>query len=374
MVNWPKFKAIDAAIQDEGWKVVFLLRLSPLIPFNLLNYFLGLTPVRIFPDYFLATFVGMLPGCAMFVYIGSTLGAVADVVKGNVDGGGECTDKTSGKTLKFTRDACESGCHNWEEDDTSAVRLVLMVVGLIATIVATVFVTVVAKKKLNAFVEKEDETPEAHKEQGTSELTKLDPPKVAFDAETAPALHKTLQKDADEEVPAHVPVVHGAAPRWQIYGGCIGGWLLLIGAFAGLIVALLYKAEIDAEMPGTDAANDIGEPFWTAAHVKNLIDSGQAPIILDARDKTTHGVLPGAQKTHWKQFAQGGGSNNGQLLGVSELQVKLKSRGVRSDRPVVIYGDWANEGAWGEEGRIFCKAWRNPVAAVRCVPPHSILT
>eukprot|EP01047_Picozoa_sp_COSAG01_P120330 COSAG01_NODE_49055_length_375_cov_1.347826_2_plen_32_part_01 len=32
MVNWPKFKAIDAAIQDEGWKIVFLLRLSPLIP------------------------------------------------------------------------------------------------------------------------------------------------------------------------------------------------------------------------------------------------------------------------------------------------------------------------------------------------------
>eukprot|EP01047_Picozoa_sp_COSAG01_P040162 COSAG01_NODE_3362_length_6198_cov_2.602394_9_plen_77_part_00 len=66
-------------------------------------------------------------------------------------------------------------------------------------------------------------------------------------------------------------------------------------------------------------------------------------------------MVPGALKTHWKQFAQGAGNNNGQLLGISALQAKLRNRGVRSDRPVVIYGDWANDGAWGEEGRIFCE-------------------
>jgi uncharacterized membrane protein YdjX (TVP38/TMEM64 family) len=56
----PKFAAIDRAIAREGRKIVFLLRLSPAFPFNLLNYALGLTKVR-FVDYAVAC-LGMLPG------------------------------------------------------------------------------------------------------------------------------------------------------------------------------------------------------------------------------------------------------------------------------------------------------------------------
>ncbi len=67
--------AIDRAIGDHGRKVVFLLRLSPVFPFNLLNYALGLTSVR-FTDYLIAS-LGMLPGTLVYVYCGKLVGDVA---------------------------------------------------------------------------------------------------------------------------------------------------------------------------------------------------------------------------------------------------------------------------------------------------------
>jgi uncharacterized membrane protein YdjX (TVP38/TMEM64 family) len=75
-----RFTAIDRAVGQEGRKIVFLLRLSPLFPFNLLNYALGLTQVR-FRDYVLAS-AGMLPATLLFVYYGKILGDVARVASG----------------------------------------------------------------------------------------------------------------------------------------------------------------------------------------------------------------------------------------------------------------------------------------------------
>jgi len=65
-----KFAAIDGAVANEGWKIVGLTRLSPVFPFNLLNYAFGLTSVA-FKDYFLASWIGMMPGTVMYVYVGS---------------------------------------------------------------------------------------------------------------------------------------------------------------------------------------------------------------------------------------------------------------------------------------------------------------
>jgi uncharacterized membrane protein YdjX (TVP38/TMEM64 family) len=73
----PKFSAIDRAVEAEGLKIVFLLRLTPAVPFNLLNYALGLTRVR-FADYGIAS-VGMLPGTLLYVYTGKLAGDVAAV-------------------------------------------------------------------------------------------------------------------------------------------------------------------------------------------------------------------------------------------------------------------------------------------------------
>jgi uncharacterized membrane protein YdjX (TVP38/TMEM64 family) len=64
------FAAIDGAVAREGWRVVVLLRLSPLIPFNALNYLLGLTGIP-FGQAVLASWVGMMPGTLLYVYLGA---------------------------------------------------------------------------------------------------------------------------------------------------------------------------------------------------------------------------------------------------------------------------------------------------------------
>src|SRR4029077_17014701 len=82
----PRFRALDQAVAAGGFKIVLLTRLSPLFPFTLLNYAFGLTKVR-FRDYVLASWIGMLPGTVMYVYLGSTVKELADVATGNVEGG-----------------------------------------------------------------------------------------------------------------------------------------------------------------------------------------------------------------------------------------------------------------------------------------------
>ncbi len=65
-----RFGAIDAAIREKGWRVVALLRLSPLVPFNVSNYLYGLTPVRFVP-YVLASWIAMIPATVLYVWIGA---------------------------------------------------------------------------------------------------------------------------------------------------------------------------------------------------------------------------------------------------------------------------------------------------------------
>lgn len=115
----PKFSAIDQAVGDQGFKIVMLTRLSPVFPFNLLNYAFGLTRVR-FGPYALASWLGMIPGTIMYVYLGSTAKNLAQVFAGNVEGG-------TGQTI-------------------------LKIVGLLATIVVTVIITRIARRSLKQSV------------------------------------------------------------------------------------------------------------------------------------------------------------------------------------------------------------------------------
>jgi len=73
-----RFKSIDDAVAREGWKIVLLTRLSPVFSFNLLNYAYGLTkvPAR---EYIPASWIGMLPGTLMYVYLGSLAGDLASL-------------------------------------------------------------------------------------------------------------------------------------------------------------------------------------------------------------------------------------------------------------------------------------------------------
>ena len=113
----PRFRAIDEAVGREGGRIVFLLRLSPLFPYNLLNYGLGLTRVR-FGSYFIASWIGMLPGTIMYVYLGSLAGSIASLASGTGDG------KTTSQWALYG-------------------------MGLLATIVVTVLISRIARKALH---------------------------------------------------------------------------------------------------------------------------------------------------------------------------------------------------------------------------------
>ena len=110
-----RFAAIDRAVGAQGRKLVFLLRLSPIFPFNLLNYALGLTKVS-FTDYAVAS-VGMIPGTILYVYYGKLAGDVAALA------GGAAVQKGAG-------------------------YYAVLVLGLLATVVVTTLVTRTAQKAL----------------------------------------------------------------------------------------------------------------------------------------------------------------------------------------------------------------------------------
>ena len=65
----PKYRKLDRAVADDGWQVVVLMRLSPIVPFNLQNYALGVTAIP-FLQYLTATLIGITPGIAIYVYFG----------------------------------------------------------------------------------------------------------------------------------------------------------------------------------------------------------------------------------------------------------------------------------------------------------------
>ncbi len=108
-----RFQAIDKAVGAQGGKLIGLLRLSPVIPFNVSNYFYGLTRVGFWP-YVLATWAGTLPGTCLYVYLGAA-------GKAGLGGG---------------------------HKSHSPLEYVLLGVGLLATIVVTVIVTGIARKAL----------------------------------------------------------------------------------------------------------------------------------------------------------------------------------------------------------------------------------
>ena len=110
-----RFRAIDEAVGREGWKIVGLTRLSPVFPFNLLNFAYGITKVSL-RDYFLASWIGMLPGTVMYVYLGSLAGSLATLGQ---QGGGR-----------------------------TPAQWALYGVGLLATVAVTLYVTRIARAAL----------------------------------------------------------------------------------------------------------------------------------------------------------------------------------------------------------------------------------
>lgn len=118
-----QFQAIDNAVAKEGFKIVLLTRLSPVFPFNLLNYAFGITKVSL-KDYILGS-IGMIPGTIMYVYIGSLAGDIAMIGAGNVP------TNPQAETAKW----------------------IIRIVGFIATVAVTIYITHIAKKALQESVQ-----------------------------------------------------------------------------------------------------------------------------------------------------------------------------------------------------------------------------
>jgi uncharacterized membrane protein YdjX (TVP38/TMEM64 family) len=72
LASKPNITVIDNAVSAKGRRLVFLLRLSPVVPFNFLNYALGLTTISV-SDFTLAS-VGMIPGALLYAYWGKVAG------------------------------------------------------------------------------------------------------------------------------------------------------------------------------------------------------------------------------------------------------------------------------------------------------------
>ncbi len=119
-----KFAAIDKAIGEQGLKIVFLLRLTPIFPFSFGNYALGLTRVR-FVDYLLAAF-GTIPGTFLYVFYGKAIGDIAALAAGNAE--------------------IQQGWEKW----------LFLGIGLAATIAVTAVVTRIASKALKQATGEQD--------------------------------------------------------------------------------------------------------------------------------------------------------------------------------------------------------------------------
>ncbi|CAD6222799.1 unnamed protein product [Miscanthus lutarioriparius] len=113
--DYPKFQAVAIAIQRSGFKIVLLLRLVPLLPFNMLNYLLSVTPVGV-GEYMLASWLGMMPITLALVYVGTTLKDLSDVT------------------------------HGWSEISTT--RWILIISGFVLSVVLIICVTKIAKSSL----------------------------------------------------------------------------------------------------------------------------------------------------------------------------------------------------------------------------------
>lgn len=79
----PKFCALDRAVVKSGFKIVLLTRLSPIFPFNLLNYAFGVMQVSL-QDYVLGS-VGMIPAIVGYTYIGSLIGDITQLGNESLD-------------------------------------------------------------------------------------------------------------------------------------------------------------------------------------------------------------------------------------------------------------------------------------------------
>merc|ERR1712038_548869 len=111
------FEALDAALEEKGLRIMTLLRLSPIIPFNAINYIAGVTAISL-RDYVLAMFA-ILPGSILYVFLGASAGSLAE--------------------------SASSG-------DNVTITIIVVVIGVVFGVAAIVATSYYAKKELNRVI------------------------------------------------------------------------------------------------------------------------------------------------------------------------------------------------------------------------------
>jgi len=118
--KYPLFEAVDTALEDKGFRIMCLLRLSPIIPFNALNYIAGITAISL--TAYAWAMIAILPGTILYVFLGATAGSLTD-------------SSTSG--------------------DNGTVKIITIVVGVVFGILGVAAVSYYAKKELNIVIERQ---------------------------------------------------------------------------------------------------------------------------------------------------------------------------------------------------------------------------
>jgi len=126
--QYTAFKALDNALMDKGLQIMILLRLSPIVPFNVLNYIAGVTGVQFW--HYVVACLAMLPGTILYVFLGASAGSLLEI------GGGSEFEK--------------------EEESNKTVTIVGIVVGVVFGILAVGVISYYAKQELNKVLEAEN--------------------------------------------------------------------------------------------------------------------------------------------------------------------------------------------------------------------------
>src|SRR5213593_1439473 len=229
-----KFATIDRAVADQGWKIVLLTRLSPVFPFALLNYAFGLTRVKL-SHYVLASWLGMIPGTVLYVYLGSL-----------VNLGAGHRQRTTGEWVLFG-------------------------VGLLATVTVTVFVTRLARNALAKKIGSKETVHTSKEILSVPSAPVLVSPADAHNARLVSNVHPTNWQSPTPG-PCYNPVVIGAGTAGLVTAAGAAG--------LGAKVALVEKSLL-----GGDCLNVGCVPS------KAVIRSGRA--VFDAKEAGPFGVRVG---------------------------------------------------------------------------------
>ena len=154
--NYPILLALDTTFEQKGYTIFLLLRLSPIIPFNVMNYVGGVTSIKL--RHYVLSLFGILPGTVLYCFIGATTG---NLLAGTTTG--TTTEEEGGGSGSVA---------------SSPVTLAATIIGIVLGLAALFVISYYAKKEFNKIVllsqqrhqQQQEEEHDEHEEEEEEEL------------------------------------------------------------------------------------------------------------------------------------------------------------------------------------------------------------